>query len=51
MFAINTGTSAIALALALGLPAIAAAAGFTDVLDTPAQMAPLASKTLLQAVT
>jgi photosystem II stability/assembly factor-like uncharacterized protein len=41
----------IALAtLALSLPLPAMSAGFVDVLDTPAQMSPLASKSLLQAV-
>jgi photosystem II stability/assembly factor-like uncharacterized protein len=51
MFAIHTRTSALALALVLSLSAPAGAAGFTDVLDTPAQMSLLASKSLLQSVT
>ena len=37
-------------ALAVSLAAPATGAGFVDVLDTPAQSSPLASKTLLQAV-
>src|SRR4029077_14681745 len=37
--------------LAFALPGAAARAGFVDVLDTPAQISPLASRSLLQAVT
>ncbi len=40
----------IVLALVATTAFGAAAAGFTDVLDTPAQMTPLATKSLLQAV-
>ena len=40
-----------ALALAMSLAAPAHGAGFVDVLDTPAQVSPLASRSLLQAVT
>jgi photosystem II stability/assembly factor-like uncharacterized protein len=43
-------TVASALGLALSLSAFADAAGFSDVLDTPAQVSPLAAKTLLQSV-
>jgi photosystem II stability/assembly factor-like uncharacterized protein len=39
------------LALATTLPLSSRSAGFADVLDTPAEMSPLASKSLLQAVT
>ena len=42
---------ALLLALAALLPAWSAGVGFTDVLDTPALMSPLASRSLLQAVT
>jgi photosystem II stability/assembly factor-like uncharacterized protein len=41
---------ALAAALALNASRPVAAAGFVDVLDSPAQISPLASKTLLQAV-
>ena len=39
------------VALGFSFAAHAAAAGFADVLDTPAQISPLASRSLLQAVT
>jgi photosystem II stability/assembly factor-like uncharacterized protein len=41
---------ALAAALALSLAVPATGAGFADVLDTPAQMSPLAAKGLLQGV-
>ena len=41
----------LAAALAATLPASARGAGFVDVLDTKATMSPLASRSLLQAVT
>ncbi|HEY2907109.1 MAG TPA: YCF48-related protein [Vicinamibacterales bacterium] len=41
----------VTFAFALSLAAPVAAAGFVDVLESPAQMSPLASKTLLQSVT
>ena len=41
----------LAAALAATLPALARGAGFVDVLDTKATMSPLASRSLLQAVT
>ena len=44
-------TLACALVAALAAASVAPAAGFVDVLDTPAQMSPLASRSLLQAVT
>ena len=44
-------TSALIVALALSFCSPVAAAGFVDVLDSPAQLSPLASKSLLQAVT
>jgi photosystem II stability/assembly factor-like uncharacterized protein len=50
MKASKTLRTALAAALALTLALPAAGAGFTDVLDTPAQMSPLASKSLLQGV-
>jgi photosystem II stability/assembly factor-like uncharacterized protein len=43
--------SMVLAALALSFPFPAASAGFIDVLDTPAQMSPLATKSLLQSVT
>jgi photosystem II stability/assembly factor-like uncharacterized protein len=42
---------ALGVALALSFAAPAAGAGFADVLDTPAQMSALASRSLLQSVT
>jgi photosystem II stability/assembly factor-like uncharacterized protein len=42
---------ALVAALALTVAAPVAGAGFVDVLDTPAMMSPLASKSLLQSVT
>jgi photosystem II stability/assembly factor-like uncharacterized protein len=42
---------ALATCVAVLCPLRAAAAGFADVLDVPAQMSPLASKSLLQSVT
>jgi len=44
-------STALFFALAALLPVSSGSAGFTDVLDTPALMSPLASKSLLQAVT
>ena len=44
-------TLACALVAALAAASVAPAAGFVDVLDSPAQMSPLASRSLLQAVT
>lgn len=41
----------LAAAIALALPLQLTGAGFVDVLDTPAQMSPLASRSLLQSVT
>jgi photosystem II stability/assembly factor-like uncharacterized protein len=46
----ETLRTAFAVALALSLAAPAAGAGFADVLDTPAQMSPLAARSLLQGV-
>ena len=46
----KTLRTALAAALALSLAAPVAGAGFTDVLDTPAQTSPLAAKGLLQSV-
>ena len=40
----------LAFTMTTALSPLAIAAGFVDVLDTPAQMSPLASKTLMQAV-
>ena len=51
MTAISTTLSVLGIAVALALCAPAAGAGFVDVLDTPAQMSPLASRSLLQEVT
>ena len=48
MFAFHFGMAAFGLALAVSP---AAAAGFVDVLDTPAQISSLASRSMLQAVT
>ena len=48
MFAFHFGMVALGLALAVSP---AAAAGFVDVLDTPARISSLASRSLLQAVT
>jgi photosystem II stability/assembly factor-like uncharacterized protein len=42
--------TALATALALSLATAAIGAGFADVLDTPAQMSPLAARSLLQGV-
>lgn len=51
MLALRSTASALGVALALWSPAnAAAAAGFVDVLDTPAQISPLASRSLLEAV-
>lgn len=51
MTAISTTLSVLGIAVALALCAPAAGAGFVDVLDSPAQMSPLASRSLLQKVT
>jgi photosystem II stability/assembly factor-like uncharacterized protein len=51
MTALASFPIALAAALALLLAAPAAAAGFTDVLAAPAQISPLASHSLMQAVT
>jgi photosystem II stability/assembly factor-like uncharacterized protein len=51
MIPVRTLVSVIGVALGLSLATPATGAGFVDVLDTPAQMSPLASKGLLQAVT
>ena len=48
MTALRASAWALALALASGA---CLAAGFVDVLDTPAQLSPLASRSLMQAVT
>jgi len=50
MNASKTLRKALAAALAFSLAAPVAGAGFVDVLDTPAQMSPLAAKSLLQGV-
>ena len=50
MNASKTLRTTLAAALALLLAAPAAGAGFADPLDTPAQMSPLAAKSLLQGV-
>jgi len=49
MFTLRIGMAALGLALAVS-PA-ARAAGFVDVLESPARISPLASRSLLQAVT
>lgn len=49
MIALRSTASALGVALGLAL-APHAAAGFVDVLDTPAQISPLAARSLLQAV-
>ena len=51
MNAFRVSASALAFALAVAAAPPATGAGFADVLDTPAQMSPLASRSLLQAVT
>jgi photosystem II stability/assembly factor-like uncharacterized protein len=51
MTALNSFAMALGAALAVALAAPAAGAGFADVLDTRAAMSPLASRSLLQAVT
>jgi photosystem II stability/assembly factor-like uncharacterized protein len=50
MNASNALRTALAAAVALSLAVPATGAGFTDVLDMPAQMSPLAAKSLLQGV-
>ncbi|HET7098431.1 MAG TPA: YCF48-related protein [Casimicrobiaceae bacterium] len=50
MKASTTLRMALATALVLSLAAPAIGAGFTDVLDTPAQISPLAAKSMLQSV-
>jgi len=51
MLAFRTAASALAVTIATTLASTAVAAGFADVLDTPAQISPLANRTLLQAAT
>ncbi len=51
MIASRSISFALGVAFGFSVAAHAAAAGFADVLDTPAQISPLASKSLLQAVT
>jgi photosystem II stability/assembly factor-like uncharacterized protein len=51
MTAFSTVVSRLGIAAVLALSAPAAGAGFVDVLDSPAQMSPLASRSLLQKVT
>jgi photosystem II stability/assembly factor-like uncharacterized protein len=51
MNAFRVSASALAFALAVAAAPPATGAGFADVLDTPAQMSPLASRSLLQAIT
>ena len=51
MNVLNSVARSIAVAVMLSLTAPATAAGFVDVLDSPAQMSPLASSSPLQAVT
>jgi photosystem II stability/assembly factor-like uncharacterized protein len=51
MIAFRSTVSALGVALGFSFAAHAAAAGFADVLDTPAQISPLATRSLLQAVT
>ena len=51
MVALRTAAVCASLALALAGAAKAPAAGFVDVLDTPARITPLATTSLMQAVT
>jgi photosystem II stability/assembly factor-like uncharacterized protein len=51
MIALHSVASSLAVAVALFSTALATAAGFVDVLDSPAQISPLASRSPLQAVT
>jgi photosystem II stability/assembly factor-like uncharacterized protein len=51
MIAARPLASVLGFALGLGLATPAAPGGFVDVLDTPAQISPLASRSLLEAVT
>jgi photosystem II stability/assembly factor-like uncharacterized protein len=51
MNTLRAAALSLVTALAFALPTPAIGAGFADVLDTPAVMSPLATKSLLQAVT
>jgi photosystem II stability/assembly factor-like uncharacterized protein len=51
MNALHLLPAALAIGAAILEPSPAQGAAFADVLDTPAQISPLASKSLLQSVT